>query len=479
MSATLDSSSTSIELPYLEDSTVLFEKIRHLHWPIFLDSTGSSHPQARYDILAAQPDTKIITTGPTTTVERRQIDVESGKYEFVRESSEKPTAVLETEFSLWKKQLTKAQSLTGLQHDILPGLFGYFGYELGKRFEQIIASAERDIDLPDLACGLYSWIIVVDHQSKHSTLINFSNTVENNWLLKLVNKKSSRPTPTSTNKFELNEQWQSNLDPQDYKAAFEKTINYIQQGDTYQVNLTHRLSNKYTGDPWLVYKKLRQDNKNPFACFFDLNDHQILSLSPEQFIQIKDNNAQTRPIKGTIARGDTPTADIQLAEQLSRSEKNRAENLMIVDLLRNDFSKSCIPHSVKVPALFDLESFPTVHHLVSTVVGELAQDKSPLQLFESCFPGGSITGTPKIRAMEIIGEIEPHQRSIYCGSILYLDIAGRLDSNITIRTLLCHEGSIYCWAGGGIVADSECDAEYQETFDKIKGLLSSLSKFLV
>ena len=443
-----------------------------------MDSANSDHPQSRYDILTAEPEVRITTRLSNTLVERltHAHETSAQLYQPCYESADDPISIIETEFEDWKSRLAPQIASLETQNvaEILPGLYGYFGYDLGRRFEIIPETAERDIDIPDLACGFYSWIIIVDHHRKRSQIINISTAQDNKWLLDLLSKNPVKPSSFQLNQFHRITDWESNLPKKLYHEAFEKIKSYIEQGDCYQINLTHRLSSTFEGDPWLAYKQLRQTNPNPFSAYIDLGSHQIMSFSPEQFIRVADKMAQTRPIKGTLPRDDNPTTDTQLAEQLSRSEKNRAENLMIVDLLRNDFSKHCLPQSVRVPALFDLESFPTVHHLVSTVVGELAPSQSALQLLKSCFPGGSITGAPKIRAMEIIEEIEAHRRSIYCGSILYLDVAGRLDSNITIRTLLCHRGSIYCWAGGGIVTDSECDDEYQETFDKIKGLLNGL-----
>ncbi|MBV1880467.1 MAG: aminodeoxychorismate synthase component I [Pseudomonadales bacterium] len=460
-------------IPYDQNSALLFDKIQHLDWAIFLDSANSHHPKSRYDILTALPDIKISTLENTTQVQeaKNSIRAEVRDYKTLYESTIDPLSIVETEFQRWKLSKDTNSILSKLtDFGVLPGLYGYFGYDLGRRFESIPETSERDIALPELSCGIYSWIILVDHKSQRSHLISLSSSPNCQWILRLLNKKHA-----SVNSFQLTKDWKSNLPKDHYQSAFQKIKSHIQKGNCYQINLTHRLSNHFQGSPWLAYKALRQRNPNPFSAFLNLGNHQILSFSPEQFIQVRDGIAQTRPIKGTSPRDENPSIDAHLAEQLTRSEKNRAENLMIVDLLRNDFSKRCIPHSVKVPALFDLESFPTVHHLVSTVVGELPPSLSPLKLMKSCFPGGSITGAPKIKAMQIIEETEPQRRSIYCGSILYLDIAGRLDSSITIRTMLCELNRIYCWAGGGIVADSISEEEYQETFDKIKGLLDGLN----
>ncbi|WP_163010356.1 anthranilate synthase component I family protein, partial [Pseudomonas viridiflava] len=221
---------------------------------------------------------------------------------------------------------------------------------------------------------------------------------------------------------------------------------------------------------------LRSACPTPFAGFMALpDDDAILSLSPERFVKVSDRQVETRPIKGTRPRGKDPAQDAELAGQLLSSEKDRAENLMIVDLLRNDLGRSCRIGSVKVPQLFSLETYPNVHHLVSSVTGELAADHDALDLIAGSFPGGSITGAPKIRAMQIIDELEPTRRSIYCGSLMYMDVRGQMDSSIAIRSLLVKDGQVSCWGGGGIVADSECEAEYQETFTKVRVLLETLN----
>jgi para-aminobenzoate synthetase component 1 len=229
----------------------------------------------------------------------------------------------------------------------------------------------------------------------------------------------------------------------------------------------------------MAYKQLRQVSPTPFSAYMETPEGALLSLSPERFLQVDHCKVQTKPIKGTRPRGKTDTEDQTFYEDLAASPKDRSENLMIVDLLRNDLSKHCLPFSVKVPQLFAIESYSNVHHLVTTVTGELESSEHILALLKGAFPGGSITGAPKLRAMQIIEELEPHRRNGYTGSIGYISSNGRMDSNICIRTLVTNAkgdggGHIYCWAGGGLVADSECDSEYQETFDKVNNLLDGL-----
>jgi para-aminobenzoate synthetase component 1 len=221
---------------------------------------------------------------------------------------------------------------------------------------------------------------------------------------------------------------------------------------------------------------LRAINPAPFAAFLDFPDGRIVSSSPERFLCVRGERVETKPIKGTRPRSADPALDRALAEELRASEKDRAENVMIVDLLRNDLGKVCAPGSVRATRLFDVESYATVHQLVSTVEGRLAAGKHALDLVAACFPGGSITGAPKLAAMEIIEELEPQRRSIYCGAIGYVGYDGDMDTSIAIRTLLQHGDYMYAWAGGGVVADSNVDAEYQESFDKAAALLQVLNE---
>jgi para-aminobenzoate synthetase component 1 len=278
--------------------------------------------------------------------------------------------------------------------------------------------------------------------------------------------------------FNLQKQFESSISKQRYKNDIARIKDYIAEGDCYQVNYAQHLSAPYSGDLWQAYLNLRQANPAPYSAFWQWDNQAILSLSPERFIQAKSDNgeikAQTKPIKGTVLRGETVEEDQENAIRLLNSDKDRAENLMIVDLLRNDLGKSCVAGSIKVPKLFDLESFPNVHHLVSTVTGMLKPDYSCLDLLQGCFPGGSITGAPKRRSMEIIDELEPIQRSVYCGSIGYLCASNQMDTNIAIRTVIADNTELHCWGGGGIVADSDADSEYEESMNKIRLILDTL-----
>ena len=261
-----------------------------------------------------------------------------------------------------------------------------------------------------------------------------------------------------------------------YGLAFATIKNYLKEGDCYQVNLAQRFVASCQGNPWAAYCQLRQINSAPFSGYLNVPGEQVLSSSPERFLKVSNGKVETKPIKGTRPRKECVQDNLQQIQDLQKSNKDRAENVMIVDLLRNDISKNCIPGSVKVPKLFDVESYATVHHLVSTVTGQLAKESHALDLLRSCFPGGSITGAPKIRAMEIIEELEPNRRGVYCGSIAYIGFDGNMDSNIAIRTLVHSDNTIRFWAGGGIVNDSVRDEEYQESFDKAAAMISLLQQ---
>jgi para-aminobenzoate synthetase component 1 len=260
-----------------------------------------------------------------------------------------------------------------------------------------------------------------------------------------------------------------------YLDAVAKVREYIVAGDIFQANLSQRFQAPLREPPFELYRRLRRRNPAPFAAYLGFDDVTVLSASPERFLRLDhERQVETRPIKGTRPRGLVPMHDAALGRALAESEKDRAENVMIVDLLRNDLSRVCRPGTVRVPELFALEQHPTVHHLVSTVVGELEPAADAVDLTRAAFPGGSITGAPKVRAMEIIAELEPTRRGVYCGAIGYLSATGAMDTSIVIRTFVAAGGELYFQAGGGIVADSDPELEYRETLDKARGLIETL-----
>ncbi|MDU5107890.1 aminodeoxychorismate synthase component I, partial [Clostridium sp.] len=266
----------------------------------------------------------------------------------------------------------------------------------------------------------------------------------------------------------------SNFNKSEYKTAITKMKNYIVSGDIYIANMTQRFYTDSAEDSFEIYKKLRSINKAPFSAYMNFNDFQIISSSPERFLEVNNRKVVTRPIKGTRPRGKNKEEDKKNSLELLNSEKDKAELLMVVDLERNDLSKVCKPHSVKVTELFKLETYATVFHLVSTVEGELKDEVSAIKCIKECFPGGSITGTPKIRAMEIIEELEALKRNIYTGSIGYFDFRGNADFNIAIRTIIKKDNKAYFGVGGGITYDSNEEDEYNETLDKAKALMRVL-----
>ncbi|EEF80738.1 para-aminobenzoate synthase, component I [Methylophaga thiooxydans DMS010] len=360
------------------------------------------------------------------------------------------------------------------------GAIGYFAYDLGRRIESLPAYALDAEGIPEMAVGIYDWAVITDHKLKRCWLASFGLDPHTHTIWPDLVEILSSVTPSEPASFTVDGKLTSNLTEAAYKQAFDKIKHYITEGDCYQVNLAKRFEVEASGDAWLAYQRLRSQNAAPFSAFFNPGNVSVMSSSPERLLQVQQDHVETKPIKGTRPRDLTnPDRDKQLAADLQESLKDRAENLMIVDLLRNDLGKVCKPGSINVPKPFALESFATVHHLVSTITGKLAADKTSVSLLRACFPGGSITGAPKLRAMEIIEELEPNRRGVYCGSLGYIGFDGNMDTNITIRTLVYNDNRLRFWAGGGIVADSEVESEHQEVHDKAAAmfrLVDGLSK---
>jgi para-aminobenzoate synthetase component 1 len=327
--------------------------------------------------------------------------------------------------------------------------------------------------------GLYWCPLIIDHLEKTAILYDFSPTQDQlEFFCTLYQPKSNDiEQPIESNRFRLTTEWRSNMTQDDYAKRFDQVKRYIKSGDCYQINLAQRFTAHYEGDLWQAYEYLSQINKAPFSAYFNFGQGALLSLSPERFIRVDGHRVMTQPIKGTRARSENPETDRALKQELLTSEKDRAENLMIVDLLRNDLGRTATPGSVNVTELFGCYSFPSVHHLISTIESTIAPPTTSVDVLKHAFPGGSITGAPKIRAMQIIEELEPHRRHFYCGSIAYFSFNGHMDSSILIRTLMAKDQTLYAWAGGGLVDDSECHLEYQETFAKLSKILQPLSRF--
>jgi para-aminobenzoate synthetase component I len=465
-----------LDLPYA-DGAYWLTQVRHLPWPMLLESgrvdtveKQSSVDEevslgARFDIVVADPVAKIIHRRPYTEVHAHTVE----------RNEDDPFAVI-------KRWLHPHEVARVAEMPFAGGALGYFSYDLGRSIEPMPELAAQDMPLPELLVGIYDWAIVADHHLRRCQLVSHTRFIEPAALQGLHKQLLQKPYNPDVQPFTVHGDIAHNMDKSYYAQAFQKVKNYIRAGDCYQINLAQRLAVKVSGDAWQAYDRFRQLSKAPFMAYLQVDDGQgfpfeVLSMSPERFLQVTENKVETRPIKGTRPRHSDADLDKQEAEALASSIKDRAENLMIVDLLRNDIGKVCEIGSVKVDALFRLQRFTNVHHLVSIVRGVLANGYHALDLLRGCFPGGSITGAPKLRAMEIIEELEPHRRGIYCGSIGYIGFDGSMDTNIAIRTAVICNQTMTFYAGGGVVADSDCDREYQETLDKASQFLKLVAQF--
>ncbi|GAB5378843.1 MAG: aminodeoxychorismate synthase component I [Aliiglaciecola sp.] len=460
----------TLAIPKETDITELFAVYANRPWSMLLDSANSSHVNARFDFFVAAPMATIVAFGTDCQIS------ENGQQDIRCQGN--PLSIVR---SLMKRVLGDSDSLPlqdnnpGIHLPFHCGAAGYFGYDLGRCFENLPDSSEHSYSTPDMAIGLYTWCVVKDNVKGVFYLVElpgFDNPNTND-IESLVNAKLHY----SDSNFCMSTSWQANMDKTRYQQSLDKVHEYLRAGDCYQVNFAQRFSAQYQGSEWSAYLSLRKANQAPFSAFIRLDESVILSISPERFISLNDKKVKTQPIKGTRPRFvDNKVKDQEQITLLQSSPKDKAENLMIVDLLRNDLSRSCAPGTIDVPQLFEVESFEAVHHLVSTVTGQLDDNFDAYDLLQGAFPGGSITGAPKVRAMEIIDELEPNRRNIYCGSIGYIDVLGNMDTNICIRTLLCENDTMYCWAGGGIVLDSTSEDEYQESLDKVSKILPILER---
>jgi len=433
------------ELPYQSDGSRYYAALADLPWAVWLDSGGV----ARYDILSAAPPQTIMLDEKTVCAD--------------------PLALIRTALG--------EQATPMAEVPFAGGALGYWSYDLARRMMVLPNIAQDDGQLPDMAIGIYDWAVVLDHYQHTARLVSHRRFSETEVLLPQILHRLQNSPPLSAATFSVHGQIASNFTQDSYAAAFASVQDYLHAGDCYQINLAQCFSAKADGDALCAYLALRALSPAPYAAFLNFPHAQILCASPECFVSVKNGKVMTKPIKGTRPRGRDAQQDCMLAEGLRNHPKDRAENLMIVDLLRNDLGKNCAPGSVHVPELFKVESFANVHHLVSTVEGRLSAGRDALDVLHGCFPGGSVTGVPKLRAMQIIEQLEPCRRGVYCGAIGYAGFDGNMDSNIAIRTLVHGNGKIRCWAGGGIVADSDMAAEYQETLDKASAMLELLQRY--
>ena len=360
------------------------------------------------------------------------------------------------------------------------GIAGYVGYDWGAELERVARPPADHLTphMPDVALALYDWVIAWDHLEEKAWLIAIGNddraTARTAWVR---NRLLGAPPAIRDHPAPAAGPPQSNVPRAQFEAGVSRIREYIAAGDVYQVNLSQRFHAPFPGSALALYRRLRARNPAPFGAYLEFAGAQVASISPERFLRLDATTraAEARPIKGTRPRGTTPDQDAALARELLESDKDRAENVMIVDLLRNDLGKVCRPGSVRVPKLFALESHPTVHHLVSTVTGVLGEGADAFDLLRAAFPGGSVTGAPKIRAMQIIAELERAPRGLYCGAIGYVSATGAMDFNIPIRTIVLRDGSATFHAGAGIVWDSEPAAEYEETLAKARTMIEALT----
>ncbi len=492
------------------DSEALFALVADQAWSIFLDSGVTAANQelkrkhAGFDVLACAPSATLVYECGKTLVKRaeqiisndrlgepsartsREPSARISKEPLARIGKEPSAGLDEEPLAVLRQLLAELEDYAADEDDQLaykPGLLGYFAYDYARSLENIPELSVDEEQIPDIAMGLYPTIVTVDHTKRETRLIycedypnaeqlasDWGTRIEQVLTVSQGKHRQVEPSQPSWSSQQIN----SGMSFADYAERFEQVQAYIRAGDCYQVNLTKRFSTHVHGDAWSSYLKLRRSSPAPYGAFLNLPFAQVLSNSPESFIQCRERAVVTSPIKGTRPRDyRSKYKDRQAADSLINSTKDRAENLMIVDLMRNDLSRCCELGSVKVPKLFSLHSFANVHHLISTVVGTLQVKLHALDLLKACFPGGSITGAPKIRAMEIIEELEPTRRGVYCGSITYLGLDGNLETNIAIRTMVHKDGVVRFSAGGGLVLDSEVGAEYQELLDKAS-MMSSL-----
>jgi para-aminobenzoate synthetase component 1 len=471
------------------------ERLEGLSYRLWLDSAAPGMRLGRYSFLAADPVAVVRSRG--TTVER--IDCVSGRRQVVPGDALGAIRDALAPFA--------AEPVAGLP-PFQAGAAGYVAYDWGRVLERLPSPKYDDLLLDDVVLGIYDWVIAWDHADSRAWLISTGMPETSSAararraglraaeVTRRLREGTSddrrpmaelppldRPVAERAPSFPVEDGWwdsrlalRSSFTRAGYIEAVARVREYVFAGDIFQANLSQRFEAPLDETPWALYLRLRRRNPAPFAAFMELPEACVLSASPERFLHVDvAGHVETRPIKGTRPRGVGPEHDAALGQALSESAKDRAENLMIVDLMRNDLSRVCAPGSVRVPELFALERYATVHHLVSTVVGRLEAGHDALDLLRAAFPGGSITGAPKLRAMEIIAELEPSRRGVYCGSIGYQSLTGELDTSIAIRTAVARHRQVYFNAGGGIVADSVPEQEYLETLDKARGIIDALA----
>ncbi|RLB71237.1 MAG: aminodeoxychorismate synthase component I [Deltaproteobacteria bacterium] len=460
-------------VPLAADPVVIFSQLLTSPYPFWLDSGMDHQKLGRFSFMGADPFYQLISRGEQTTT----VDCLKGS----RENSRQPFfPLLDGLLSRWRRQKT-----AGLPFEA--GAVGYFGYELGHQIETFPQTTINDLEMPDAFLSFYDALIAIDHLEQKVYLISTGLPVDNSrartkraaqrlaWLEEITRRAGTVPEPELP-ALTFGRQKGSNFSYEGYLEAVEKILAYIAAGDIYQVNLSQRFAVEFAGRPWDFYRRFRHLSPAPFGAYLAADRHIIMSNSPERYLLIKDDYIETRPIKGTRPRGENARADDQLRRELISSRKDQAEHIMIVDLERNDLGRIARYGTVHVPEMEIVESYANVHHLVSTVAARIDPSRSTVDCIVNSFPGGSITGAPKLRSMEIIDELEPTCRGVYTGSIGYLDFSGDIDLNIAIRTAVHHQDTLYFQVGGGIVADSDPRLEYEETITKADSFLKTLGE---
>ncbi len=436
----------------------IFEALKDTRNCFFLDSSLNSKSTGRYSFLGTDPFYILKTKG-------------SKPFEKLREFLEK-----------YKFSPSKAP------FPFIGGAVGYLGYDLGFLLEEKLRKKTKDdLNIPDCFFGFYNTTVIIDNLKKIFHIFAIGFPERSCQLQKALCERNLRKIETllsqirPDNKIDIRREspgmitrLRPNFTRQEYVSKIKKAKEYIKAGDIYQVNISQRFKGRTNLSSIEVYKRLRSLSPSHFSAYFDAGDFQILSSSPERFLKLEHDRVITRPMKGTRPRGENKLDDRRFRKQLLNSSKDKAELMMIIDLERNDLGRVCDYNSILVSPLRELEEYKTVYQTTATVKGKLYKNKDRVDLLSACFPGGSITGCPKIRAMEIIEEIEPTRRSIYTGSLGYLSFCGNMDFNILIRTILKKKAQVYFGVGAGIVADSEPEDEYEETMVKARAMMDAV-----
>lgn len=446
--------------PYSYSPLDVFRNFKDFPYSSLLLSGIKDPGWGRYSFLTAFPYIVFKTKGhKTSLIENGQETERTGNpFNILRE--------IYTEHS-GKQNLPSSLPFTG-------GMIGYFAYDMGFTLEKITSHATDDLNLPDCILPFYDWALYWDHKTKESFLLWINTPKDKKRKIKELLKEHTHFNENTDSHSNNSLHLESNFKKDEYLNAVVKAKDYIRKGDIFQVNLSQRFSCPYPSSPFELFERLAFINPAPFSAFLNFPEVSVISSSPERFLCLKGNKIHTRPIKGTRPRGRNNEEDKLLAKELLNSPKDRAELVMIVDLERNDLGKFCYYGTVKVKEMVALETHPTVFHTVSTVGGTVVDGMTPVDCVKYCFPGGSITGAPKVRSMEIIEELEPTRRNIYTGAIGYISFNRRMDLNIAIRTIIIKDKTAYFQVGGGIVADSNPELEYEETLHKGKALAQSL-----